>query len=222
MNKKIKLLSVFFALLLISLEFISCNSGTNMPNEEKKYSNEYLEVIIKEKNERNAFYQASEIKSYNLTIIFDEPDVENLSVNFGVDETYSFNIFKDCTVELEVNGYNNSNKKIAYGSKKVNFTTGNDVFVLVLVNMLEKSSTVTVGVDVNGNIKNKFLEFYGDGKFYDYWFSDLNFEKGRDLAYFETNDGTKIMIDRPYGNDTVVSLDSNGWAHNTWSVEELR
>ncbi len=270
MNKKNKLFSILLTLLLISFEVISCNTGTNMPNKERKYSNEYLEVIIKEKNERNAFYKASEIKSYNLTIKFDDPDVENLSVNFGVDETYSFNIFKDCSVELEVSGYNNSNKKIAYGSKKVNFTTGNDIFVLVLVNMLEESTTVTVDIDVNGNIKNKFLEFYDSGKFYDYWFSDLGLtslrdylEKGRDLAYFETNSGIKIMIDRPYGNDTVVSLDSNGnfwlfdtknedcqlrirvnnedktitqglysyntvyiydsngWAHNTWSVEEL-
>ncbi len=116
----------------------------------------------------------------------------------------------------------------------------------------------------------QFVNTYGSGEFYKYWHSNLGLvslqeylDRGTSLAYFETNSGIKLMIDRPYGDDDIVALDSNGkfwvfntknydcsvkikinnidielspgiytydtlyiydtngWAHNTWSVSEL-
>ena len=272
-----KLSKIFPILLVIGLAFgiVACSDATNDSNNEttvSTYSNEYLEIVVKKMTARSSYYSSSEIASFTLAVKFNDSSVEDLTVNLTPTDTYSFNIFKDCSVTLEVTGYNSTSKKIAYGTKKFNFTVGTDVAVIVPIDMLVKSSTVTVGFEINENktLSEQFLSAYGSGTFYKYWFSDLSLtslqdylEKGTDLAYFEENSGTKLMIDRPYGNETVVVLDStgkfwvfntknedctvkikinavdseltqgiysyetlyiydsNGWAHNTWSVSEF-
>ena len=139
----------------------------------------------------------------------------------------------------------------------------------LLVGLLFFGTSCSNGIE--GNLSEKFLLTYGTGTFYNYWFSDLGLnslrdylERGRDLVYFKTNTGIKLMIDRPYGDETIVVLDSkanfwvfntknenctvkiqndgrdiiltqgvysyntvyiydrNGWAHNTWTISELR
>ena len=272
-----KLSKIFPILLVVGLAFgiVACSDATNDSNNEttvSTYSNEYLEIVVKKMSARSSYYSSSEIASFTLDVKFNDSSVEDLTVNLTPTDTYSFNIFKDCSVTLEVTGYNSTSKKIAYGTKSFNFTVGTDVVVIVPIDMLVKSSTVTVGFEINENktLSEQFLSAYGSGTFYKYWFSDLSLtslqdylEKGTDLAYFEENSGTKLMIDRPYGNETVVALDStgkcwvfntknedctvkikinevdseltqgiysyetlyiydsNGWAHNTWSVSEF-
>lgn len=274
MNKLSKFLPI---LSVIGLAFgiVACSNATNDSNNDttvSTYSNEYLEIIVKKMAARSSYYSSSEIASFTLDVNFNDSSVEDLTVNLAPTDTYSFNIFKDCSVTLEVAGYNSNSKKIAYGTKDFDFTVGKDVAVIVPIDMLVKSSTVTVGFVINENktLSEQFLSTYGSGTFYSYWFSDLNLtslqdylEKGKDLAYFAENSGKKLMIDRPYGNETIVALDStgkfwvfntkneectvkikinevdteltqgiysyetlyiydsNGWAHNTWSVSEF-
>ena len=115
----------------------------------EKYSNEYLEIVITKGIERAAYYEASEIDHFNLVVDFEDSSIEDLNVNFDPNDIYSFNIFKDCTVSLKVSGFDSSSTRIAYGSRNVSFTVGNDVSVTVAVDMFTKGSTVTVGVEIN-------------------------------------------------------------------------
>ena len=148
-----------FALILgIVLSFIGCKVSTKNDTSEsavkedlitEKYANEYLEIIVKKGADRAAYYEASEIDHFNLVVDFADASIEDLNVNFGPNDTYSFNIFKDCTVALKVSGFDSSSNRIAYGSKNVSFTVGNDVSVTVAVDMFTKGSTVTIGVEIN-------------------------------------------------------------------------
>ena len=211
---------------------VACsNAADNLTDNtiSSSYSNEYLEIIVSKASARTIYYNSSEIAYFELIAKFNDSSVEDLSVKFNPTDTYSFNVFQDCSVTLEICGYNDDSKKIAYGSKTVDFTVGNDVIVIVSVNMLTKSSTITVKVvNENSSLTEQFVSTYGTGNFYKSWFSDLSLasledylNKGTDLAYYETGSGLKLMIDRPYGNNTVVSLDSNGnfWVFNTDDTE---
>lgn len=230
-----KFTALIESLLMMGAVFglVACsNAADNFTDNtiSSSYSNEYLEIIVSKASARTVYYNSSEIAYFELIAKFNDSSVEDLSVKFNPTDTYSFNVFQDCSVTLEISGYNNDSKKIAYGSKAVDFTVGNDAIVIVSVNMLTKSSTITVKVEINENssLAEQFVSTYGTGNFYDYWFSDLSLtsledylNKGTDLAYYETDSGLKVMIDRPYGNNTVVSLDSNGnfWVFNTDDTE---
>ena len=107
-----------FALILgIVLSFIGCKVSTKNDTSEsavkedlitEKYANEYLEIIVKKGADRAAYYEASEIDHFNLVVDFADASIEDLNVNFGPNDTYSFNIFKDCTVALKVSGFDSS------------------------------------------------------------------------------------------------------------------
>ena len=263
---------------------VACSNAANgnsfasdMDANSISYSNEYLELCV-QKNPaaaKKVYYSSREIKRFNLVVDFKDSSIQDLSAPLDPTDTYTFNVFKSCSVTIEITGFNVDGKKIAYGEKDFDFTVGNDVSVVVPVDMLIKSSAVTVGIKVNdkSDLAEDLLSNYNEGTFYRYWFSDLGLtslqdylERGHDLAYFQSTSGVKVMIDRPYGDEdpTVVALDAkgnfwvfntdgedcsvkikvgdvektltqglykydtlyiydtNGWAHNTWSVSELK
>ena len=166
----------FVMILGIAFSFIACKASAKNDNDEpvvtedsntKRYANEYLEIIVIKGVERAAYYAASEIDHFNLVVDFEDSSIEDLNVNFDPNDTYSFNIFKDCTVLLKVSGFDSSSNRIAYGSKNVSFTVGNDVSVTVAVDMFTKSSTITVGVQINEpnggqTTENKWFKYDGN------------------------------------------------------------
>ena len=149
-----KLFGVAMSIGLI-FAFISCNDMTKDVTEAsensniEKYANDYLEIVITKNSARTVYYDASEIANFNLLVDFDDAGIEDLNANFGPKDTYSFNIFKNCSVSLKLSAIDSSSNKIGYGEKKVRFTVGNDVFVTVAVDMLPKGTTVTVGGEIN-------------------------------------------------------------------------
>lgn len=161
----------FVVILGIAFSFIACKASTKNDNVEpvviedsqtERYANEYMEIIITKGGDRAAYYAASEIDHFNLVVDFEDSSIEDLNVNFGPNDAYSFNIFKDCTVSLKVSGFDSSSNRIAYGSKNVSFTVGNDVSVTVAVDMFIKGSTVTVGVEINepnGNNQTNEIDY---------------------------------------------------------------
>ena len=148
---------LFVVLMSIGLifAFISCNDMPKDVTEAsensniEKYANDYLEIVITKNSARKVYYDAAEITNFNLLVDFDDAGIEDLNANFGPKDTYSFNIFKNCSVLLKLSAVDSSSNKIGYGEKQVSFTVGNDVFVTVAVDMLPKETTVTVGGEIN-------------------------------------------------------------------------
>ncbi|MBO4858319.1 MAG: SUMF1/EgtB/PvdO family nonheme iron enzyme [Treponema sp.] len=146
----------FFVLSLMLGCLISCSDYLNDNSETTLfYSNEYLEIVVKKSSSRSSYYAFSEIATYDLVCSFEDSSIETLTVKLESTDTYSFNVFKDCSVTLDVTGYNAVSKKIAHGSKAVTFTVGNDIVVTVPIDMLEKSTEVTVVIEPSNKTSDK-------------------------------------------------------------------